>query len=236
MRALAQQLEDPRDDVVEVDLLARRALRVPEVDEVAHDGGDVGDFLPQLAHGFQRLGGAHARAQGGKVVVDDLQGIVDLVRHPRRKQAHGGQLLREDELLLQPVVLGDVLHEEDAADVRAPVEHGQRAQVVQSRTLPGPQGHVEELPLLGPAQGTDHLRCLRSSHLGEELGESPVLALGGGEAEGVLEVLVDQLHPLLRVHDQEAEGQVREDGLVVAQEAGELGVRGVGLGWAENCV
>ena len=47
--ALPQQIQDPRDDVVEIDLLPLDVVRVGEVDQVADDGGDVGDFLAQPA-------------------------------------------------------------------------------------------------------------------------------------------------------------------------------------------
>ena len=41
-------------------------------------------------------------------------------------------------------------------------------------------------------------------------------------------MLVHELHPAGDVRDEQAEGEVLEDGLVVAQEAGELGLRGRG--------
>ena len=78
----------------------------------------------------------HPLSQDREVVVDDLQGVVDLVGDPRGQQPHRGELLGEEDLLLHPVVVGDILHQEDAADVLPLVQHGQGAQVVEGRGAP----------------------------------------------------------------------------------------------------
>ncbi len=217
-----EQVEQAVYQFAQVEAAALGLLAVGEQEDVLQDTLDMQYLVLKLAYDLFLLLYRHIiEAEVVEVVGDYLQRVIDLMRYPGGEESDRRQALGEDRLFAQILLLGNILEDQDTADVVGVVDDRVDHEIDLVVVFADQHRQLVEGYLLLLLHG-----------IGDTLGESLVIRAQQA-AEGIAflrldreeaaAAVVDQLDILFLIEYQQIYRQVQEYRLVIAEQIVEVG-------------
>ncbi len=217
-----EQVEQTVYQLAQVEAAALHLLAVGEQEDILQDTLDMQYLVLELTHNLFLLLYRHIiEAEVVEIVGDYLQRVVYLMRHPGGEETDRGEALGENRLFAQVLLLGNILEDQDTADVVGIIDDRVDHEVYLVVVLADQHRQLVEGYLLLLFHG-----------VGDTFGEGDVLR-SQQAAEGVAFLRLDreeaapavvyQLDVQLLVEYQQVDRQMQEYRLVIAEQIVEIG-------------